>query len=88
MKYIHADDRITDVVIVSATDVTDSLFRIDALIRALGGMPHVTRILAQLDAGDSRAAAELLPLVYAELRESLRLDRRHFAGQESVAQLQ
>jgi RNA polymerase sigma factor (TIGR02999 family) len=34
----------------------------------LGGMPEVTRILAAIEAGDSRAAAELLPLVYEELR--------------------
>jgi RNA polymerase sigma factor (TIGR02999 family) len=34
----------------------------------LGGMAHVTRLLDAAAAGDSHAAAELLPLVYAELR--------------------
>ena len=32
-------------------------------------MSDVTRILAAVEAGDPRAAAELLPLVYAELRK-------------------
>src|SRR5262245_8779525 len=32
-------------------------------------MPEVTRILAAVEAGDSHAAAELLPLVYDELRK-------------------
>src|SRR5688572_12697448 len=32
-------------------------------------MSDVTRILSQIDAGDSRAAEELLPLVYDELRK-------------------
>lgn len=31
-------------------------------------MSDVTRILSAIDSGDARAAAELLPLVYAELR--------------------
>jgi DNA-directed RNA polymerase specialized sigma24 family protein len=31
-------------------------------------MSDVTRILSQIDSGDSQAAAELLPLVYDELR--------------------
>jgi len=32
-------------------------------------MSDVTRILSQIDAGDSKAAAQLLPLVYDELRK-------------------
>ena len=35
----------------------------------LGAMPDVTRILSAAAAGDPRAAAELLPLVYEELRK-------------------
>jgi RNA polymerase sigma factor (TIGR02999 family) len=35
----------------------------------LGGMPDVTRLLDAAAAGDPAAAAELLPLVYAELRQ-------------------
>jgi RNA polymerase sigma factor (TIGR02999 family) len=35
----------------------------------LGGMADVTRILSDIEAGDLRAAAELLPLVYDELRK-------------------
>ena len=35
----------------------------------LGGMTDVTQILAAIEAGDPRAAAELLPLVYDELRK-------------------
>jgi len=35
----------------------------------LGGMAHVTQLLDAAAAGDSHAAAELLPLVYAELRK-------------------
>jgi hypothetical protein len=32
-------------------------------------MSDVTRILAQIDAGDPQAAEQLLPLVYDELRK-------------------
>jgi len=35
----------------------------------LGGMADVTHILAAIEAGDRRAAADLLPLVYDELRK-------------------
>jgi RNA polymerase sigma factor (TIGR02999 family) len=35
----------------------------------LGGMSDVTQILAAIEQGDPRAAAELLPLVYHELRK-------------------
>ena len=35
----------------------------------LGGMADVTQILSAIEAGDSRAAAELLPLVYEEMRK-------------------
>jgi RNA polymerase sigma factor (TIGR02999 family) len=42
-------------------------------------MSHVTRLLAKIDRGDSGAAAELLPLVYQELRElaAARLSREN-----------
>src|SRR6185436_2440791 len=32
-------------------------------------MPHVTRLLQAVQAGDRKAAADLLPLVYDELRK-------------------
>jgi RNA polymerase sigma factor (TIGR02999 family) len=35
----------------------------------MGGMSEVTRILSQIDAGDPKAAEQLLPLVYEELRK-------------------
>jgi RNA polymerase sigma factor (TIGR02999 family) len=35
----------------------------------LGGMADVTRILAAVEAGDPKAAADLLPLIYDELRQ-------------------
>jgi DNA-directed RNA polymerase specialized sigma subunit len=35
----------------------------------LGAMADVTQILAGFEAGDPRAAAELMPLVYGELRK-------------------
>src|SRR5262245_57464976 len=35
----------------------------------LGGMADVTQILAAIEQGDPRAAEELLPLVYDELRQ-------------------
>src|SRR5436305_14306130 len=35
----------------------------------LGGMAKVTQLLDAVEAGDPRAAAELLPLVYDELRK-------------------
>jgi RNA polymerase sigma factor (TIGR02999 family) len=35
----------------------------------LCGMAHVTQLLAAAEAGDPTAAAELLPLVYAQLRQ-------------------
>src|SRR5262245_11131745 len=35
----------------------------------LGGMSDVTQILSAIEAGDPKAAAELLPLVYDELRK-------------------
>ena len=35
----------------------------------LNGMSEVTQILSAIDAGDSHAAAQLLPLVYDELRK-------------------
>ena len=39
------------------------------LRRMLGGMADVTQILAAVEAGDPKAAAELLPLVYDDLRK-------------------
>ena len=41
---IRSDDRITDVVIVSATDAVDSLFRIRRIVRALETIPHVNAL--------------------------------------------
>ncbi len=41
-------------------------------------MTDVTRILADIERGDGRAAEELLPLVYAELRE---LANQRLAGE-------
>src|SRR5262245_45602454 len=35
----------------------------------LGGMPDVTQILSAIEHGDPHAAAQLLPLVYDELRK-------------------
>lgn len=45
-------------------------------------MTEVTRILAQVEAGDSAAAAGLLPLVYTELRRlaAAKLQREHRDG--------
>src|SRR5205823_14088494 len=37
--------------------------------RMIGGMADVTQVLAAIEAGDPKAAAELLPLVYDELRK-------------------
>src|SRR5437660_1280823 len=37
--------------------------------RTIAGMSEVTRILAAVEQGDAHAAAELLPLVYDELRK-------------------
>ena len=37
--------------------------------RILGGMADVTQILSAIEAGDPKATAELLPLVYDELRK-------------------
>ena len=42
--YIRSDDRITDVVVVSATDAVDSLFRIRRIVRALETIPHVNAL--------------------------------------------
>jgi hypothetical protein len=41
---IRGDDRITDVVIVSATDAVDCLFRIRRIVRALEEIPHVNAV--------------------------------------------
>jgi RNA polymerase sigma factor (TIGR02999 family) len=48
-------------------------------------MSDVTRILSAIEAGDPRAAAELLPLVYDELRK---LAARRLAGEKSGQTLQ
>src|SRR5262245_63901199 len=48
----------------------------------LGGMSEVTRLLSAAEAGDPKAAAELLPLVYDELRR-LAADK---LGRESPGQ--
>jgi RNA polymerase sigma factor (TIGR02999 family) len=51
----------------------------------LGGMPDVTRLLDAVAAGDPRAAAELLPLVYDELRK---LAAARMAGEKPGQTLQ
>jgi RNA polymerase sigma factor (TIGR02999 family) len=43
--------------------------RPDCGLRMLGGMADVTQILSAIEAGDPHAAADLLPLVYDELRK-------------------
>jgi RNA polymerase sigma factor (TIGR02999 family) len=40
-----------------------------SIVGKLGSMSHVTRLLDAATAGDPHAAAELLPLVYGELRK-------------------
>jgi L-lysine 2,3-aminomutase len=42
--YIRSDDRITDVVIVSAVDAIDSLSRIRRIVRTLKEIPHVNAL--------------------------------------------
>jgi len=44
LDYIGSDDRITDVVIVSETDATESLFQTAKIIRALKEIPHVNAV--------------------------------------------
>jgi len=44
LGYIRGDERITDVVIVSEKDATESLFQISKIISALGGIPHVNAV--------------------------------------------
>ncbi|CAB5104933.1 Lysine 2,3-aminomutase (EC [Olavius algarvensis associated proteobacterium Delta 3] len=44
LEYIRGDERITDAVIVSGQDVTDSLFQIRHIIRALAAIPHVNAV--------------------------------------------
>jgi len=44
LDYIRGDERITDVVIVSARDVTESLFAISKIIRVLAEIPHVNAV--------------------------------------------
>ena len=51
----------------------------------LGGMAKVTQLLDAVEAGDPRAAAELLPLVYDELR---RLAAQKLAHEKSGQTLQ
>jgi RNA polymerase sigma factor (TIGR02999 family) len=51
----------------------------------LGGMPEVTQLLDAAAAGDPKAAAELLPLVYDELR---RLAAARMAGEKAGHTLQ
>jgi RNA polymerase sigma factor (TIGR02999 family) len=48
-------------------------------------MPEVTRLLEAIDGGDSQAAADLLPLVYNELR---RLARAHMTNERAEHTLQ
>src|SRR5436305_9476928 len=51
----------------------------------IGGMADVTRILEAIEAGDPEAAAELLPLVYDELRK---LAAARLAGEKPGQTLQ
>jgi len=44
LDYIRSDERITDVVIVSEKDATESLFQITQIIRALEDIPHVNAV--------------------------------------------
>ena len=44
LDYIRGDERITDVVIVSENDATESLFQISKIINALGKSPHVNAV--------------------------------------------
>ena len=44
LAYISDDERITDVVIVSEKDATESLFKIGKIIRTLGDIPHVNAV--------------------------------------------
>ncbi|MGD9112711.1 MAG: radical SAM protein, partial [Desulfobacterales bacterium] len=44
LDYIRNDERITDVVIVSEKDATESLFQISKIIAALGENPHVNAV--------------------------------------------
>ena len=44
LDYTRGDERITDVVIVSAKDATESLFQISKIISALGEIPHVNAV--------------------------------------------
>jgi RNA polymerase sigma factor (TIGR02999 family) len=56
-----------------------------ALRDMLAGMAHVTRILSAIEAGDPKAAGELLPLVYDELRK---LAAARLAGEKAGQTLQ
>ena len=44
LDYIRGDERITDVVIISEIDATDSLFQIRNVIKALDEIPHVNAV--------------------------------------------
>ncbi len=44
LDYIRGDERITDIVIVSETDATDSLFQISKIINTLRENPHVNAV--------------------------------------------
>ncbi|MCJ7538816.1 MAG: radical SAM protein [Desulfobacterales bacterium] len=44
LDYIRSDERITDVVIVSEKDATESLFQISKIISALREIPHVNAV--------------------------------------------
>jgi len=44
LDYIQGDERITDVVIVSEKDATESLFQISKIVRALEDIPHVNAV--------------------------------------------
>jgi RNA polymerase sigma factor (TIGR02999 family) len=52
-----------------SNDVTDADLRLHPLETIVCDMSDVTRILSQIEQGDPRAAEQLLPLVYDELRK-------------------
>ena len=52
------------------------------------GMPEITRILERMEQGDGKAAEELLPLVYDELRELRKLAAHKMARESADHTLQ
>jgi lysine 2,3-aminomutase len=44
LNYIRSDERVTDLVVVSEKDATESLFQISKIIKALAEIPHVNAV--------------------------------------------